>query len=379
MIIGNASFIECFTKKLCTNSSSISIVIGPSQSGKTHICSEVFNKNNFDVHKIPTDIQNTKELAKLMEPHRDVVSISSMFCMKKKVLFLDDFDIYGSDSAFQSYLINFKKHKNFELAKMHFVVVLCVTKEKNFKSLIQKLEVFRIQNPPKEESLEYVMSLNPELNKDTLLPLCEACDGNIGILLSRVQFIKNCKYFDFVLQDKSMYDIIDMLYKKKIPESESDLLYSYDPRLLSMIYLDNMHLHDCSVENRLRLVSHMSDYHIIDESLPVTYDHSITTHMWSKMLCNQPLLCCNGKDKKNYKFTTILNKTVQRCIYNRNIYTYLSDLKLDQCSREVYFDLMFDLLLIHGKKYISNDSYVLCKTFIQNIGEIKKEYLDKLI
>lgn len=368
-IIGNESFISCFSKTLQEKKQYMCTVIGP---GKTYICKQIFDKCNFDVYDISREeTASVTGLAKLLEPHRDVSTIESFFSSKKKMLFLDDFDEYGTNKAFHTYLLNYVKHPNFSTSNVLIVLTISNQNEKFFKDFIKKVETFRLRNPLPCETYEYVIKTHPHTNPNDLKFLCNSVGGNVKSVLKNIDFI-NRK--EFTLHDKSVYDVVHMLYKKEIPIENSDCIYSYDPRIVAMIYFDNMAKVSSDKAMRKNVASYFSDIHTIDE---VTHEHSMVTNMWCNILCLQPKIPCS--DKFTYDYTRMLNRTIQRYTNNKNIYNHLTSLGIDTDARELYLDVAFDNIILRGKSNIDKSVYDLCKCFINNIGEINKTYLDKLL
>ncbi len=54
-------------------------------------------------------------------------------------------------------------------------------------------------------------------------------------------------------------------------------------------------------------------------------------------------------------------------------------LEIDTDAREIYLDVVFDNVALHGKNSVDKCAFDLCKGFINNIGEINKTYLDKIL
>jgi hypothetical protein len=55
----------------------------------------------------------------------------------------------------------------------------------------------------------------------------------------------------------------------------------------------------------------------------------------------------------------------------------LQDIGIDQNSREVVFDVLSDIVLTQTCKGVDEATYTLCKEYLQTVGGIKKEYIDK--
>jgi hypothetical protein len=368
-IVANKKFVESFASKITTTPQFVVLVIGP---GKTYICNTVFENCGFDVYPISGEyITTVCQLSKLLEPHRDSLTIESFFSPKRKILFLDDFDDYGINKVFHSYILSFISHPNFASSGVRVVLTISNSNEKYFKDFIKKVETFRLTNPSPKETHDHVLKSNPGIDKDKLMFLCINMQGNIKRVTNNVDFIDTSA---FIIHDKNVYDIVHMLYNKQIPTQFSDVIYSYDPRIVSMIYFDNMIKNNDDLLIRQNVASHFADMHIVDE---FTHENCMTTDIWCHVLTLQPGLPCDAAF--DYEYTKILNRTIQRYTNNKNIYNYMTSINIDSDARELYLDIVFDSVLKHGKKQIDSCAFDLCKSFIHNIGEIKKTYLNKLL
>jgi hypothetical protein len=368
-IVANEKFVDSFTNKLLNNPQFVCVVIGP---GKTYVCNTLFERYGFDVYKISGEgIATISQLSKLLEPHRDTLTIESFFSTKRKLLFLDDFDDYGINKTFHSYILSYMKHPNFASSGARLVLTISKHNEKYYKDFIKKIETFRVFNPDVLETYNHVLKSHPDIDKAKLMFLCKSMRGNIKSVINNIDFIDTSA---FILHDRTVYDIVHMLYKKQIPTQFSDLIYSYDPRIVSMIYFDNMIKSNEDLRVRQTVASHFADMHIVDE---FTHENGMMTDIWCHHLCLQPKLC--DDDVYSYEYTKILNRTIQRYTNNKNIYNYMTSINIDSDARELYLDIVFDNVLKHGKKQIDPCAFDLCKSFIHNIGEIQKTYLDKLL
>lgn len=368
-IVANEDVVASLIKKIEECPPYVCVVMGP---GKTYVCNSIFENNGFDVYSMSGDeISSIGHLSKILEPHRDVLTIESFFSSKRKILFLDDFDDYGISKTFQSYLLNYMTHPKFASSNIRLVVTISKQNEKYFKEFIKKVDTFYLVNPTPTESYNHVSLSHPSIDKKKLMVLCTNMQGDLKNVLSNIDFIDTDA---FTLHDRSVYDIVHMLYNKQIPSRFSDSIYSYDPRIVSMIYFDNMLKNNDDLQLRHDVASRFTDMHIMDES---THENRLMADLWCQYLCLQPTI--TSGDVNTYEYTKILNRTIQRYTNNKNIYNHLTDINLDSDSRELYLDIVFDKVLQDGKKNIDTRAFDLCKSFLHNIGEIKKTYLDKLL
>lgn len=368
-IVANQRIVESLTKKIVESPRYVCVVSGP---GKTYVCNSIFDNNKFDVYSVSgDDITSLGYLSKILEPHRDALTIESFFSSRRKILFLDDFDDYGINKSFQSYILAYIAHPNFASSNVRLVLTISSHNDKYFKDFVKKVETFHLVNPTPIETYHHLLKSHPNVDKEKLMFLCKNMQGDIKNVLSNIDFIDTDV---FILHDRSVYDIVHMLYNKQIPVQFSDSIYSYEPRIVSMIYFDNMLKSNDNLQIRHDVASHFTDMHIIDE---FTHENSLMTDIWCQYLCLQPEIA--GGDVKSYEYTKILNRTIQRYTNNKNIYNHLTSINIDSDSRELYLDIVFDKVLQYGKKDIDVRAFDLCKSFIHNIGEIKKTYLDKLL
>lgn len=379
MFVGNKNFIETFARAL--SNPGVYAVVGPSQSGKTTICEQIFNDAGLSSVKIPSDIDSIHAICRVMEPHRDALTISSFFCPKPKVIFLDDFDMYGSDKAIQRYVLNFAKHKNFASSALRVVLVVSYANEKSFKDiLLKKIQVFRVHNPCPEDAFRHVHDVRPNVDKDRLMKLCREMQGNIGGILCKLEFIEQLDSRSLVIKDRTIYDMLHMIFQGRFGGEESDLLYTYNTRLVSMLYFDNSNKYEKDCRARRMLASKLADLHVLDEGLFGKHEGAefMVEHLLGRLLCSQPpfqqALANTGG---SYNHTRILARTANRCNLDKRIHKALSNIGVDQGCREVLFDVLSDAVLTKGKHVLDDDTYGLVREYLQTIGGIKKAYLDK--
>ena len=380
-IVSNDNFLETLTRDLKTTSGTW-IVMGPGQSGRTQMCNTAFTRANLECINISTDNGSVKELSKSMEPHRDTLTISSFFSCKPRVLFLDDFDMYGTEKAIQNFVLAFIKHPNFVSSKLRIVMVVTTSHEKHFKDMAKKSIVLRIQNPPIEKALEYVAHLHPDIDREKLEKLCVDMQGNIGGILSRVSFLEQSDTYSVLIKDRTSHDMLHMLFRGKILPVDSDALYTYEPKIMAMLYFDNMNRYILNypngVESRRRLASILADMHILEEKAYGTCHSGVVNDIWCQLLCSQPAVTDSETQDMSYDHTKILSRTANRCNLNKRMYRVLHQLGVDQNCREVVFDVLSDTVVsCGGKKGMDDDTYALCREYLSTVGEIKKEYLDK--
>lgn len=379
-VVGNQNFITCFCEKLSTCGASL--VIGYGQSGKTSICNHVFQLKDLQVCKIPVDFYNTKDMVKYLEPHRDALTISSFFCSKQKVIFLDDFDNIAVDRSMISYINNFVNHPNFKRSNLRLVVTINANNEKQFGELKKRFDVFRIHNPTIQEAFDFLAQKNGSIDPESLLDICKEYNGNVGGILTRLSFIEQADATVVKMKDKTPSDVIHELFSGMVTPSQSDILMTYDPHIISMMYFDNMckHLSHTSGANscktRYAISKDLADFHVMDELGFRTQNIEIVNELLSYYLSSRPPLCSIG-DKSSYEFTKIMTRASNRYILSKKVHKKMSVLGVDQDCREVLFDFAADLVLTKGKKAIDEDMYSICREYMQTIGEIKKEYLDK--
>lgn len=376
--IDNDILIEEITTKMNDANPFLGIVMGSSLSGKTSICTYIFEKNNFDIITPSQDFNNVLDFSKFIEPYRDVVSISSFFCSKQKVIFIDDFDnITSNDKKYQTYLLNFITDSNFKKSNMKIVITISNTNEKYFASLFKKINVYNIKIPTIEKAYTYICELYPKLDQHRLQKLCTECKGNIGLVENNLHFFYQDNTIKNITIDKTIKDIVNMLYSKLIPHKNHSYLYSYDPRLVAMLYVDNMIKYDHKLSNRSYIVSYLSDLHVIDEDTVSVNLNPYITDVWSQCLCLIPKVC-EECDHKILDFTTIMQKTINRCLNKKKLLQYMASESIDYKSHHLLLDCMFDYIVENGRCDINNEGIVVCKDYIKNIGDIKKTYLDKI-
>jgi len=378
-IVGNESFMDTFTRELQNALTGSWLVVGPGQSGRTKMCGIVFGRAGLECVRVSCETGAVKELVKSMEPHRDALTISSFFNPKPKVLLLDDFDIYGDEKPIQTYVLNFLKHHNFTSSGLRVVMVVTTSNEKHFKDMAKKMSVLRVQNPRPEQALEYVIQRHPTIDKERLEQLCVEMMGNIGGVLNRICFLEQGDSYSTLIKDRTAHDILHLLFGGKINSSDADALYTYEPRVMAMLYFDNMNRYATQGDTRRQgLAKMMADMHILEERVYGSGQSGMVSDLWSYMLCSQPALV-NGTvtPRVPYEHTKILCRTANRCNLNKRMYRMLQSLGVDQNSREVLFDVLSDLVLTRGKRAVDEEAYALCREYLQTVGEIKKEQLDK--
>lgn len=383
MQVGNNSFVEVLEMKLKksinTNTSYVGLVVGPSQGGKTMICSDVFKRLGFDVVKInDIEITNIKDLAKALESHRDTFTISSFFSSKPKMLFLDDFDVIcssGGDKAMLTYICNYIKHPNFSSAPVRMIVTISNTSEKTFGVMTKKVDdVLRIHNPTPDVAYTYLT----ERGFNVTMEMCYQMQGNIGGILGHVKLASEDDA-NITIKDKSQQDILEMVCKKD-PRVTPEVLLMYDARIMAMTYFDNIKkMHVDPLQKKRKATALLSELHIFDERM---YNNETGSAMAVDLWCYGLLHLSNDKPSKGMAYplspTKILSRTSARYLLNKRIHNFLSNNGIDQDSREAVFDAMSNRVLTKGKAGVDKEAFMLCREYMQTIGGINKDYIDKL-
>ncbi len=368
-IIGNDDIVKNIRNLILGTKAFLICVIG---NGRTYICNEIFNNMDIEVIRINSeDVKNIDYLKSIIESQRDVYTIDSFFFSRPKVIFMDDFDDYGIEKVYQKYILDYILHENFNASMVKIILTISNKNEKHFKTFCKHIKTIRIKDPDPVNVFKFYIDMYPNLNKDNLKKVCHEMQGNMKYISNNIPCINN------IFVEKSMYDIIDMLYKKQIKIKDSDIIYSYDPKIVFMIYYENIVKHKISIDDKLYLSSTFADLHILEKSLN---DNHLLNHLLCKYICLlPPVKLEKNVNSKKYNFTNIVSKTIQRYNNNKFLTEYTENIDIDNDSRDILFEVYSNNIL--ESDYGKNDQklYDVCKKFLVNIGEINKMYLEKII
>jgi hypothetical protein len=359
-VLGNPGLIDALCKTL--SQPGACLVLGPQGSGKTSICKHACELAGVKVRVVSSDISGVKGLHAVLDPHMNVVSISSFFCSKPEVIFLDDFDLYGTEKAVLQTLVAFIRNPRFKEAGLRMIVTAKSISETSLGSLKKNMCVFRVRNPPIKDVLKYVTQLYPLHDPVALAQLCDAANGNVGTVLSQAPYVVGCGKINARVADSTTSDIVAMMFRKDI---SADDIHAYDPRFLATIVLDNIPFSQNDL--RKQAARAFSTLHSMERQ----NDH-FWTETWVSTLFCLPLEKSNIAFSSEIKGSSILNRTARRVLAEKKLRG------IDPRARHLYFEVLSEALLTRSKACPHGDNAALCKDYLQAVGGISRQFVNKL-
>lgn len=246
--IGHFKFINEFKDYMKNDQqkeNKIIICIGNTGVGKTTLLKTLFNELDYDFSEI-IDFGNYTEY---INNYLNNKSIDSYFKKNKKLLFIDDLEIYiNNDKSINNYLIN--------LVNINKIPIICVVNkqyERKVNDLKKKAKIFYLNKPPINNTRQLLIKIldnkgieidNEKLNN--INKIIKIYKNNIKLILLNLDSIilnkeiKQNNYFDDKFNDNGLFDIVNDIFNKKYSIVElSDIVHS-DSNLISMLLHENL-------------------------------------------------------------------------------------------------------------------------------------------
>jgi len=366
----------------------IQLCIGPTGIGKTDLIDLILKELNFNIIKI-NDIDNYKEE---INNYLNTKSIDSFFVKKKKILVIDDLDIYlNNDKQISNYLINLH-------IREPIICILNKQYDRKAIDLKKKCNIFYLNKPNFNNTLQYIISIFNQEDIDidstrleNTKKLIKHNKNNIKAILMNLENIvlNNGELKDYCLyeskfSDTGLFDVIHNIYNKKHNIDElDDLLYS-DSSLIYMLLHENLinelGRRDIKNEDLINIISNTihdsCDGDIIQGFIYKNNNWDLLNLLYIVKILRLNDSINSYKIKNNeikYKFTQILTKYSLKCNYNKKKQNLLENNKIN----ERYFDTITqNILYLIGSLKQHDDDIVL---HILNNYNIEKNNIDVLI
>lgn len=366
----------------------IQLCIGPTGIGKTDLINLILKELKFNIIRI-NDIDNYKEE---INNYLNTKSIDSFFVKKKKILLIDDLDIYlNTDKQISNYLINLH-------IREPIICILNKQYDRKAIDLKKKCNIFYLNKPNFNNTLQYIISIFNQEDIDidstrleNTKKLIKHNKNNIKAILMNLQNIvlNNGELKDYCLyeskfNDTGLFDTIHNIYSKRYNINDlDDLLYS-DSSLIYMLLHENLinelGRRDIKNEDLINIISNTiddsCDGDIIQEFIYKNNNWDLLNLLYIVKILRLNDSINSHKIKNNeikYKFTQILTKYSLKCNYNKKKQNLLENNKIN----ERYFDTITqNILYLIGSLKQHDDDIVL---HILNNYNIDKNNIDVLI
>jgi len=386
--IGHFKFTNDIKKHLKNNNlNKLILCIGPSGIGKTEILNKILKELNYNVINI-NDPENYKEE---IFNYLNTKSIDSFFTKKKKILLIDDLDIYlSNDKQISNFILNLE-------LKQPIICILNKQYDRKAIDIKKKSEIFYLNKPNFNTTLQYIIKILNDENVDidstrleNTKKLIKHNKNNIKSILMNIENVilnngelKNYCLHENKFNDTGLFDIINSLYSNKFKIDELDNLLHSDSSLIYMLLhenlIDEINRRKISDEQLIKLLSD-----IIDDSCEgdIIQGFIYKSNNWEmlNLLYIVQMLRLNKKindyEVKNkeikYKFTQMLTKYSLKCNYNKKKINLLEKNKISNN----YFDVVVQNVLYLLKNQDTNNDKIISKILEDN--NIVKENVDVL-
>tara|TARA_B100000900_G_C20601848_1_gene725983 strand:- start:5585 stop:6949 length:1365 start_codon:yes stop_codon:yes gene_type:complete len=387
--IGHFKFTNEIKKHLKSNNlNKLILCIGSSGIGKTEILNKILKELSYNIINI-NDPENYKEE---INNYLNTKSIDSFFTKKKKILLIDDLDIY---------LSNDKQISNFLLSLELKQPIICILNKQYDRKAIdikKKSEIFYLNKPNFNTTLQYIIKIldNENVDIDSIRlentkKLIKHNKNNIKSILMNIEniILNNGKLNNYCLyenkfNDIGLFDVINNFYSNKYKLDELDNLVHSDSSLIYMLLhenlIDEINRRKINDEELLTLLSN-----IINDSCEgdIIQGFIYKNNNWEMLSLlyiiqifrlNKNINDYTIKNKEiKYKFTQMLTKYSLKCNYNKKKLNLLEKNKLS----DNYFDVIVQNILYLLKNQDINNGDTINKILQDN--NINKENIDVLI
>jgi SpoVK/Ycf46/Vps4 family AAA+-type ATPase len=373
------------------------ICIGPSGCGKTSLLKQIFEEYKYNYREININ-------SKVDEIHNYLYtkSIEDFFTTQKKLIFIDDFEVFINDKNHFNNLSNL----NLENQKIPIVCVLNKLYDRNRKIIdLKKNATILYLNKPKFNSIyKYVISildnekieLNNIILENTKL-FIQNYKNNIKLILLNLDDLilnnleKKKTYNDNQIDkfnDIGLFDIVDNLYNKKNSIIELNNIAYNDSNLVCMLLHENMIIQFESrfktkteiLSKYLDILDNMCYGDMIEKNIFTNNNWNLLNTLYIVKIYNINKVFsenkCNNYIKNN--FTQILTKYSLRCNYNKKRIQLLTMLNIsNNYFNYILPNILYKIQYIHNNK--NDEHLVLINSIIKYYNLYNKDILNLII
>lgn len=361
--IGHFKFVNDFKNRLRQNNfNKLFFCIGETGIGKTDLLKTIFKELNYTY----IEIINNDNLINELNNHINLKGIDSFFKKKyKKLIFIDDFEIFRTDKKLLNYIININNRN---------IPIVCVINKiysRKFNEFKKKHEIYYIQKIGVDKCYKYIIEIcskeNYNLNNKDLLNIKNFIIKNNSnlkyILINLNSLLKNSKnIIDYNEVDRDLYDSINLLLKNKFSILELEKIILNDSCLISMLLYENFT--SIITKNKIK-----ENQNYINSTKNV---NNIIIEMYTDILED---ICLSDKIEKNiYQELNWNYYGIMTLIKNFKLNHYYSKFNHDTFNKIKFTQILtkYSLRYNFNKKKIvildeNNISLIYFDYFIQNI------------